>query len=113
MPLELVLLHVRPSDLASPTTSTILTELVASTGEWSISIQVLLHRYINVAWTADDRAAFATFFQALLASSADERVQQRIKTHLFGEQGLLAAFQTTTAAFQSSASQLCFVAAAG
>ena len=107
MPLELVFLHVRPSDLTSPTTSVVLSELVSGTNEWTICVQILLHRYINVAWTDDDRVAFASFFQALLAACSDERLQQNMKVLLFGEEGLLAAFQATQAPFQSSKSGSC------
>jgi hypothetical protein len=90
MPLELVFLHVRPSDF--PEVTALLIRLVAKRAAWLATLQVLLHRYAGVPWKEEDRQAFAAFIESLVTGCADDRVQRSMKVVLVGDSGLLRTF---------------------
>lgn len=92
MPVELVFLHVRPVDLRDPSIAASLVQLVVAKSAWSSAIQVMLHRFVGVAWTGEDLLTLATFIQTLYQSLSDERVQRKLKEVMFGQKGLLKVF---------------------
>lgn len=106
MSTELILLHVRPDDLLSPTTRKVLLDLVSARSAWEPTVQILRHRYICPAWDSEDLAAFAEFFQTLIESCPDERVTIRIKEMLFGEKGLIVAYELGAAGATPFASEI-------
>ena len=90
-------LHVRPSDLASPTTSLALLDLIASKKSWIPSLQILLHRYLSITTlTLDDRSAFVEFFTAALKRCDDDKTRLRIQVLLVGIDGALKVFSQGT-----------------
>ncbi|ORY47184.1 ribosome 60S biogenesis N-terminal-domain-containing protein [Leucosporidium creatinivorum] len=92
MPIELVLLHVRPSDLRNEEVSASLVKLVVAKASWSSAVQTLLHRFVGAPWTEEDRLALAAFIQSLYQSTTDQRVQRKLKEATFGAEGLLKVF---------------------
>lgn len=92
MPIELVFLHVRPSELRDESSSALLVQLVATQASYSSAVQTLLHRFVSVPWTEEDRLALASFIQSLYQSTSDQRVQRKLKGAMFGAEGLLKVF---------------------
>lgn len=86
-------LGVRPADLASPTTSAKLLDLISAQKSWIVSLQILLHRYLSIpTLSSDDRASFVQFFAAALDRCDDEKIRQKIQVLLVGVDGVLKAF---------------------
>lgn len=92
MPIELVLLHARPSDLRDEAISASLVNLVAAQANYSSAVQTILDRLVGVPWTEEDRLALASFIQSLYQSTADQRMQRKLKEAMFGAEGLLKVF---------------------
>jgi hypothetical protein len=104
MPVELIFLHVRPSDLRDPVTTQTLLSIISDQSAWSSALQILLHRYINPTWNELDLDAFVQFFIALINACSDERKVSMMKNMLLGRNGLIVAFGTgevTTTPFAS------------
>lgn len=92
MPIELVLLHVRPSDLRDEAIAASLVKVVAAQAQWSNAVQTILDRFVGVPWAEEDRLALASFIHSLYQNTTDPRVQGKLKEAMFGVGGLLKVF---------------------
>ncbi|GAA6043934.1 hypothetical protein JCM8097_000909 [Rhodosporidiobolus ruineniae] len=92
MPIELVLLHARPSDLSNPTLSASLLSLVSFTSPHLAAVQLLLHRLVNGASTTS-APAFGAFIAQIYAATADEDVKTAIRERVGSKEGLRKVFE--------------------
>lgn len=88
MPLPLVLLHARSTDLADATTGRAILELVSALSFHAPAVQILLHRFVDGA--QDEEVAA---FVERVHRCAGEAAKKEIKEMLVAEEGLLGVFK--------------------